>query len=80
MTLEHAGTTAAPRTESFELDEERGEESGNSPPAILQRRIADSLYPKPQLRDARWSPRSTLLLILAVGVTFWGVVFWLVFG
>lgn len=31
-------------------------------------------------RETRWSLRSTLLLILGVGVAFWGAVLWLLFG
>ncbi|HVE02714.1 MAG TPA: hypothetical protein VNB30_01525 [Rhizomicrobium sp.] len=31
-------------------------------------------------RETRWSLRSTLLLILGVGVAFWGAVLWLLLG
>jgi len=30
--------------------------------------------------EMRWRVRSTLLLIVSVGVVFWGAVFWLIFG
>jgi len=31
-------------------------------------------------RETRWSLRSTVLLILGVGVAFWGAVLWLLLG
>ena len=31
-------------------------------------------------KTARWQYRSTLLLIVSVGVIFWGGVWWLIFG
>lgn len=49
-------------------------------PAGLQHRIEIELdRQSPPTSDLRWSVRSSLLLIVGVGIVFWAVVLWLFF-
>ncbi len=57
------------------LESELGEIGSSAP----ERAIAGS-GSEAHLHETRWRARSTLLLIVSVGVVFWGAVFWIIFG
>jgi hypothetical protein len=47
--------------------------------AELQRRFEAGLARQAGTSDSRWSVRSSLLLILGIGIPIWVLVFWLFF-